>query len=284
MAGQDDPYSHPDLTDCRQLGLALDSTPHPLLELDIGSIQPRHQPAFLGWPSTSSASSAEPHEFYHPYYSSARLTADQDAWNPLQVTGVPNPSPMSHMNMAVGDRDGFAKRHYRTPSESGSQYMGSFHSGDSGYGGSTSCATHSVVTSSYGVESMSSPQIGPKEQGFGESLALFSQAFVGPPVFARELVESPAESVKCDHPACSWVGKCPSDKRCVYTNSPCIFPAGSWMIRYSSQCSGNTRPDIASCSSVMSQTVLARKASVRSTIWPAIRNAFTIKSLNVGLR
>jgi hypothetical protein len=219
MAGQDVSYSHPDLTDCRQSGLTLDSTPHPLLELDLGSIEPRHQPAFMGWPSTTS-SPAEPNDFYRSYYHSSRLTADQDAWSPLQVTGVPNPSPMSHMNMAVGDREaGFAKHHYRTPSECGSQYMGSFHSGDSGYG-STSCATHSVVTSSYGVDSMSSPQIGPKEQGFGESLAMFNQAFVGPPIFARGIEDSPAESVKCDHPACTWVGKCPSDKRCVYIHKP----------------------------------------------------------------
>ncbi|KAJ5358634.1 uncharacterized protein N7496_011047 [Penicillium cataractarum] len=213
MAAQDGPYSHPDLTDCGQSGLTLDSTPHPLLDLDLASIEPRSQPAFL-WSSTST-SSAEPHDFYHPYYHSSRLAADQDAWSPLQVTGVPtNPSSMSHMNMAIGDREGgYAKHHYRTPSDCGSQYMGSLHSGDSGYGGSNSCATHSVVTSSYGVDSMSSPQIGPKEQGFGESLAMFSQAFSGPPIFTAGLVCSPDDSVKCDHPACTWVGKCPSDKR-----------------------------------------------------------------------
>lgn len=93
--------------------------------------------------------------------------------------------------------------------------MGSFHSGDSGYGG-TSCTTHSVVASAYGVDAMSSPLVGPKERGFGESLAMFDQAFVRPAMFAGGLVESPVESVKCEHPACSWVGKCPSDKRCVY--------------------------------------------------------------------
>lgn len=217
MAGQDGPYSHPDLTVCRQSGLNLDSTPHPLLDLDLASIEPRSQPAFL-W-SFTSTSSAEPHDFYHPYYHSSRLAADQDAWSPLQVTGVPtNPSSMSHMNMAIGDREGYPKHHYRTPSESGSQYMGSWHSEDSGYGGSNSCATHSVVTSSYGVDSMSSPQIGLKEQGFGESLATFNQAFVSPPIFTAGLVGSPDESIKCDHPACKWVGKCPSDKR--YTHKP----------------------------------------------------------------
>lgn len=286
MAGQDGPYSHPDLTDCRQSGLRLDPSPHPLLDLDLGSIEPGHQPAFLGWPPSSS--STEPHDFYHSYYPASRLTADQDAWNPLQVTGVPNPSPMSHMSMAVGDREGgFARHHYRTPSESGSQYMGSFHSGDSGYGG-TSCTTHSVVTSSYGVDSMSSPQIGPKEQGFGESLAMFDQAFVRPPLFARELVDSPVESVKCEHPACTWVGKCPSDKRCVYTpNPPGLFPVGllgPQMIKHSSRILGNTRPDIVSCSNATSPIALARKASARSTTWPATRNVFTIKSPSVGRR
>lgn len=214
MAAHDGPYpAHPDLTDCRQAGLPLDPTPHPLLELDLGSIEPR-QPAFLAWPPSSSP--AEQPDFYQSYYHASRLAADhQDAWTPLQVTGVPNPSPISHMNMSVGDCEGFARHHYRTPSESGSQRMGSFHSGDSGYGG-TSCTTHSVVTSAYGVDVMSSPQVGPKEQGFGESLAMFDQAFVRPGMFAGGLVESPIESVKCEHPACSWVGKCPSDKRCVY--------------------------------------------------------------------
>ncbi|KAJ5166569.1 uncharacterized protein N7482_005350 [Penicillium canariense] len=203
----DGSYPHPELADFKSSGLALEA-PNPLLELDLGSLEPHHQPAFLGpWPPSSS----EPHDFYPSYYPASRLTADQDAWNPLQVTGVPHPSSMSHMNMAVGDRDGFAKHHYRTPSESGSQYMGSFHSADSGYG-STSCATHSVVPSSYSVDSMSSPQVDGKEQGLGEPLAMFDQAYVGPPMFTRDL-DSALESVKCDHPACNWVGKCPSDKR-----------------------------------------------------------------------
>jgi hypothetical protein len=200
MVGHDGLQPQADLLDIRQSALALDdSASNPLLELqlpDFASLEAQGQPAFLNqW------SSSEPQDFYFPNYSS-RFASDQEAWNPLQVTGVPSSSSISHMG--VSDC-GFVKPHHSPPSESGSQYMGS---ADSGYG------THSVVTSSYGVDSMSSPQITAQEQGFGETLAVFDRSHLGtgsmfeyPPSYSHDA------AVKCDHPTCSWVGKCPSDKR-----------------------------------------------------------------------
>ncbi|KAJ5127465.1 hypothetical protein N7448_008244 [Penicillium atrosanguineum] len=209
MVGPD--ACHPsDLSDFRPSGLAMgDSTSNPLLELHLASLESQNQPAFMNqWNS-------DPQDFYYPNYPS-RLTGDQDAWNPLQVTGVPNPKSMSHMNIStVGDPDcGFSKPHYRTPSESGSQYMSSLHS-DSGYG-STSCATQSIGASSYGMDNLSSPHIGVKEYGFGDAAAMFDQPHLGPAsLFPGDMDYSGSMegSVKCDHPSCAWIGKCPSDKR-----------------------------------------------------------------------
>lgn len=99
---------------------------------------------------------------YLQYYP-ARLTNDQDAWNPLQVTGVPantgaaasfgfttrpnKPRPVSELGAAAGGRYNYPSyQNSAPPSECGSQYNGVTLS-DSGYG-SRSCATRSVVTSS----------------------------------------------------------------------------------------------------------------------------------------
>lgn len=209
MVGHDG--SHPDLSDFRPSGLAMDPASNPLLDLHLGpdlALDAHSHPAFM-----TQWSSSDPQDFYYPHYPS-RLANDQDAWNPVQVTGVPHSSSMSHMNAPpVGDQDcAFPKPHYSTPSESGSQYMGSFHSADSGYG------SHSVVASSYPVDSTSSPQIGAKEHSFGEPVAYLDQPHVGAgSVFTSDFGEPQSFDtvVKCDHPACSWMGKCPSDKRYV---------------------------------------------------------------------
>jgi hypothetical protein len=163
------------------------------LGLQLGSLDPSH--SFLNqWSS-------------NPYYSYSR-TGDQDAWNPLLVTGVPT-SSSSHMNMPVPDQDGcYSQHHYSEPSENGSQYVDNYHSADSGYGG-TSCATQSVVASNYGAES--SPQKDVSE-------AAFDAHFGSGSSYTSEFIGSPSMldgSVRCDHPSCSWVGKCPSDKRYV---------------------------------------------------------------------
>lgn len=200
-----------------------DSTSNPLLDIhlntvtDLGSLEAQHSStqSFLNpW-----SSSTDSQNYYYPNYTS-RMTSAQDAWNPLQVTGVPNPPPstgMHHLNVSPGGGDAenpFHKPHYRTPSDSGSQYMGSLMSGDSGYG-SNHGAAQSVVASSYGIDS--SPHLSAKEHGFGEALALYDRAQMGSgQMFARDTGDAASlsfEPVKCDHPSCPWVGKCPSDKR-----------------------------------------------------------------------
>lgn len=202
--------AHPDLTEAS--GLTFGES---LLDLPDLSLDASQQP-FLNNPW-----SPEPHDLYFSHYTTARL-GNQDAWNPLQVTGVPA-TAASHMHLpgAVGDPHcHFSKTHYRTPSECGSQYMGSFHSSDSGYGGSAGCATQSVVTSSYGLD-VTSPQTGSHDHVYADS-ALFDQTATtyGPEsTFSVDVDESPSQvhedSIKCDHPSCSWVGKCPSDKKYV---------------------------------------------------------------------
>lgn len=213
MVGHDGFQLQCDLLNFRQSAIAHDdSASNPLLELHLpdftsleAQAQAQAQPIFPNqW------SSAEPQDVYCANYSSSCHASDQDAWSPLQVTGVPNSSSVSHMSVpAMGDPEcGFSKPLYSTPSESGSQYMGSFYSADSGYG------THSVVLSSYGVDSMSSPQIAAQEHAYGETLAIFDRSHVGiGPVFDYPPSYSHDAAVKCDHPTCPWVGKCPSDKR-----------------------------------------------------------------------
>lgn len=213
MVGHDGFQPQPDLPDFRQSALALDDTAsNPLLELhlpDFTSLETQGQPIFSNqW--------SERQDVYCPNYSASCFASDQDAWSPLQVTGVPNPSSVSHTSVpAMGDPEcGFSKPIYGTPSESGSQYMGSLYSADSGYG------THSVMRSSYGVDSISSPQIAAQEHGYDETLAMFDRSHVGTaPVFDYSPLYSHDAAVKCDHPTCSWVGKCPSDKRYVSLHS-----------------------------------------------------------------
>lgn len=165
--------------------------PYKHSDLDFGdSLLDLHlqQPEF--WSSAGS----------YDLYSSQYTTTSQDAWNPLQITGVPanNPcSSLSHMNADFYFSNNH--NHYGPPSECESQYMSSLHS-DSGYG-TASCATPSLVPSSYGVEMTSSPsQMDTQDQ----TTCLFNQS-------------SPSHmytgSVKCEYPRCSWVGKCLSDKR-----------------------------------------------------------------------
>jgi len=163
------------------------------IDLQVGSLD--HSHSFLNQWSSS------------PYYSYSR-TGDQDAWNPLLVTGVPT-SSFSHMNMSVPDQDYcYSQRNYSEPSENGSQYVDNFHSADSGYEG-TSCATQSVVASNYGAESSPHKDV---------SEAAFDPHFGSGSSYTSEFVGSPSMldgSIRCNHPSCSWVGKCPSDKRYV---------------------------------------------------------------------
>ncbi|KAJ6071323.1 hypothetical protein N7499_009337 [Penicillium canescens] len=196
--------------DLKSSSLPFDSS-QPLLDLHLGSELSLDTSSFLNqW--------SNPRDLYYSSYPS-RLTADQDAWNPLLLTGVPASSSLSHMNMSAPLPEQeycLSHHHYSDPSESGSQYMGSY-SADSGYG-STSCAAQSVVASTYGVDS-SSPQMGVKENAAGSapSFAHSRYASGSGSSFTSELARSPSQMFdgvfKCDHPACEWSGKCPSDKR-----------------------------------------------------------------------
>jgi hypothetical protein len=196
-----------DLSDPKSSHLPFDSSASSLL--DLASLDPAHtDPSFMSqWSSISRG-------LYYPHNASS-----QDAWNPLLVTGVPT-MPNSHMNIPaqIPDQDCcFSQYHYSEPSENGSQYIDSYHSADSGYGG-TSCAAQSVVASSYGVD-LSSPQIGVNNTS-AESEVLFDHLHYGSgSSYTSEFVSSPSQlidgSMRCDHGSCSWVGKCPSDKRYV---------------------------------------------------------------------
>jgi hypothetical protein len=122
------------------------------------------------------------------------------------------------MSAQMPDQDCcFSQHHYSEPSEDGSQYIDSYHSTDSGYGG-TSCKTQSVVAS-YSVDS-SSPQIDMTDNMSTESGPSFDHPKYGSvsgPSYTPEFVGSPQQlvdaSMLCEDPSCKWVGKCPSDKR-----------------------------------------------------------------------
>src|ERR1700710_1608226 len=84
----DDPSKHPKL----DFG---DS----LLDLHLGADLSLAQPSPFLW-----SSSTEPDALSFSPFTASRLASDQDAWNPLQVTGMPDnssSSPLS-MNLAVG--------------------------------------------------------------------------------------------------------------------------------------------------------------------------------------
>ncbi|KAJ5757814.1 uncharacterized protein N7511_006508 [Penicillium nucicola] len=187
--------------------LPFDSS-QPLLDLHRGSDLSLDPSSFLnGW--------SNPRDLYYSNYPS-RMTADQDVWNPLLLTGIPASSSLSHMNMSapLPEQEYCLSHHqFSDPSENGSQYMGSY-SADSGYGG-TSCATQSVVASSYGVDS--SPQIGVKENAAGSAPFFTHSRYASGSSLASDLAGSPSQMFdgvfKCDHPSCEWSGKCPSDKR-----------------------------------------------------------------------
>ncbi|CDM29245.1 Zinc finger, C2H2-like [Penicillium roqueforti FM164] len=202
-----------DLSDFRPSNIPFDAA-NPLLDLQLGSLDPTvNHPLLSQWPS-------HPSDLYYSQYAHSRLIGDQDAWNPLLATGVPAASSISHLNMSVQmpDQDCcLSQHHYSEPSENGSQYIDSYHSADSGYGG-TSCATQSVVASSYSVDS--SPHVEMTENMPTESGPLFGHSKYGSvsgSSYTSEFMGSPSQlvdtSMRCDHPSCKWVGKCPSDKR-----------------------------------------------------------------------
>lgn len=165
-----------------------------------------------GWPSSTA-----PHDLYYSSYTAAKMGANQDSWNPLLAAGLPRETSIPHFQMpAVGDPDfAFTESQHTAPSESGSQYLSSLHS-DSGYA-STDGAAHSVVPSTFGADSLSSPQMDANEHLYGSMMPPFGTSHApAEAVATQNCATLPFEdSVKCSHPTCSWVGKCPSDKRYI---------------------------------------------------------------------
>ncbi|EAU38687.1 predicted protein [Aspergillus terreus NIH2624] len=172
------------------------------------------------WPSYhSQASSPTSQVLEYPQFRHPRLTNDQDAWNPLQVTGVPTNPPAFPMAPHPGKPQplgGLDRRYsigqHSTPSENGSQYN-SIHPSDSGYS-SRSCATRSVTTPSYVMESACSPYLGPHESEQDDRASTLD---LNPVVDPAEHVDMSSllyhDVIRCDYPGCQWTGKCPSDKR-----------------------------------------------------------------------
>jgi hypothetical protein len=209
MVGHEGQY----FSDPKSSNLPFDAS-NPLLDLQLGSLDPAlNHPLLSQWPS-------HPRDLYYSQYAHSGLTGDQDAWNPLLATGVPATSSISHLNMPAQMPDQeccFSQHHYSEPSEDGCQYIDSYHSTNSGYGG-TSFATQSVVAS-YSVDS-SSPQIDMTDNMSTESGPSFDRPNYGSvsgPSYTPGFVGSPQQlvdsSMLCEDPSCKWVGKCPSDKR-----------------------------------------------------------------------
>lgn len=206
MVGHDTSnLSHSDLDDpSKHRRLAFGDS---LLDLSLGADL---SPSPFLW-----SSSTEPHALSFSPFTTSHRASDQDAWSPLQVTGVPdNPSSsLLSMNVAVGD--GFSQYNYHTASECDSQYIGSFHSTDSGYD-TAGCSTQPVVNSSYGMDGTPSSQIDAKDQTafLDQSLPPYTANCDNVSNLSHLRSESYGDPFKCGHLYCSWFGKCPADKRC----------------------------------------------------------------------
>ncbi|KAF7594265.1 hypothetical protein BBP40_009817 [Aspergillus hancockii] len=208
---------------------ALGGDPASFLGLQFGPdpavIPHNHLSMLKQWPSYHhQASSPPPQPLDAAQYTHPRFTSNQDAWNPLQVTGVPVSTSAWGFSQASRARQTselgrkYSTGQYSTTSETGSHLNG-FHPSDSGYS-SRSCTTRSVTTSSYAIDSASSPHLAPHEHEPEDRTSMLD---LGPShcgdtvVDIMEMVESPSllshDVIKCDYPNCPWTGKCPSDKR-----------------------------------------------------------------------
>ncbi|PWY71455.1 hypothetical protein BO70DRAFT_321257 [Aspergillus heteromorphus CBS 117.55] len=172
--------------------------------------------------SSSSSAAANPLNLDQPPYTFSRFRNENEAWNPLHLTGlsINNTSykipQVIRNNPLYGLDRRFSNGHYSTPSETGSQYT-SLHPSDSGYS-TRSCATRSVAAS-YALDSTCSPYLGPldPEQDDRVSTLDLNPGQYSEPIDSMERMESPSllcqDVIKCDYPGCQWTGKCPSDKR-----------------------------------------------------------------------
>lgn len=260
--------SHDNLIDFTPLG-----DPAALLGLHLGSdsatiahghaslpqLLPQHPPLL------SSPATAAPQFSQHP-----DPRRHWDAWNPLLVT---NPQPSLNLQPVPIDSRPVHSYQQSAPSAGGTLYNRSVRLSDSGYVSNSHAARSVSAASSYAVDTSCSPQLA-SHQG-----PEFAENFCSSPVQERETsMQHVSELIRCDHPNCSWTGKCPSDKRCVHhyqskrqTNP--VLP-----------CTGNTKRDIGNCSGAMNQTAAAKRASEPSTIWPGIRNASTSRSPSAVLK
>lgn len=207
--------SHDSLTAPIPIDLALNE-PTALLGLQLGSDPAnfsRGHPSLPHWlpshphsiPSSSSSTTAPEYAPCHV----PRRTCNQDAWNPLQVTGVPaNPSAWGLQPLPADLHGKYPKCQQSAPSASGSLHR-NIHPSDSGYG-TQSCTTRSVTnSSSYAVDASCSPQLAPHhDSDLIDGLDTSS-------VQDKNEARNGQEFIKCDHPNCRWVGKCPSDKKYV---------------------------------------------------------------------
>lgn len=180
--------------------------PSALLSLSLGSgpssVSQGQVP--VHWPTSYShlisSPNTAPAPEYMPYHVSRR-TCDQDAWNPLLVTGVPSDPATTLSLQPIPVK--YSTCPQSAPSES-SSVLNAFKSSDSGYG-TQSCATRSVRNSSHAVDSSCSPQLTSHHEL--ESMEDVNSSSAQ----GRE-----EESIKCDYPNCKWIGKCPSDKKLVH--------------------------------------------------------------------
>lgn len=243
---------------------------------------PSHPSILQPWPLYQKQTSSPLPQLFDAsaYPPLTRWRNDQEAWNPLQVTGGPiYPAafvvPRSHQVYGLDRRS--SSGHHSTPSEAGSQYTGIYLS-DSGYS-TQGCTTRSVAAS-YALESACSPFLAPldHEQDDRVSALDLNTAPYGDTMDALDRMDSPPllcqDVIKCDYPGCQWTGKCPSDKRCV--------PWGAWVDKKKRATNltvtGNTKLGTRSSSNATSRTAPAKRGSVPSTTLLVTRSVFTSRS------
>lgn len=171
---------------------------------------PKHNPP-------PSSSTSPPLDYFSP--PPTRLANQQDAWNPLQVTGVPTQAAgyAQQFNRAYQGDDigsGYSKGQHSPASECDGKYN-PFSSSDSGYGSKSGTAS-SVVTS-FVVDTSFGSQTSSNECKLGERTPAFEQNAVpyDETTNAAEPLSFLYHDMRCSYPGCDWTAKCPSDKRCV---------------------------------------------------------------------
>ncbi|KKA18393.1 hypothetical protein T310_7656 [Rasamsonia emersonii CBS 393.64] len=193
------------------------SCPDPLLGLQLPQIGP--DPALDAFRNGNNSATLEFADTSFPSVSLARFHREQDAWNSLQVTGLPRnlkPSPGRQLHhvpkTSTGMDDSHARFSRHDPSETDSQVTHS----DSGYG---SRRGDSEISSLYPVEPISSPgtivssyNCNRFDTGSsGDNRPVYNASSFG--TAAINFQSRYPQEIRCSYPDCSWTGKCPSDKK-----------------------------------------------------------------------